>query len=139
MDYIPVLRLVFPSRGEWLIGCSAHFALITANKNIRFQIWQGKRLSRPISGQTTCRFRIRQSLCALDLIAPISELRTLPMLWRISIILILSPGIKAIAPLIVTCFGPTLVSHAPALLAINPQDGAPSQNVLVRHDFLHLQ
>lgn len=33
MDYVPALRLAFPSRGEWLIGRSAHLTLITANKN----------------------------------------------------------------------------------------------------------
>ena len=37
----PRTSLDFP-RGEWLIGCSAHFALITTNKNIRSQVWQEK-------------------------------------------------------------------------------------------------
>lgn len=32
MDYVPTLRLSFLTRG-WLIGCSAHLTLITANKN----------------------------------------------------------------------------------------------------------
>ena len=32
MDYVLALRLVLPMR-RWLIGCSAHLTLITANKN----------------------------------------------------------------------------------------------------------
>jgi len=112
---------------DWLF-CSFH----SDYSQQKYQIpnMARKKTSRPISGQTTCRFQIRQSLCTLDLIAPISELRTLPMLWRTPRISILSPGIKAIAPLIVTCVGPTLVSHAPALLAINPRNGAPSLKIL---------